>query len=300
MNGMLGRLAVLLLIAITSAACKGDDARASSDPAAVKAQQELIARREALAAQRKKLEDERDQIQVQIQEVEKNGGDTTNLTKQLTTITTQLETKNADMSEVISKIDRVVAQGDTTTREAAIAERERLAGVREAKFGEREAAVARREAAVAAREKETCSGGTTTIVQVPMPKSGSNYTRQDIDGLLVKAKEKMRAKGLLASDLGSGMTLEREALAAMKKDDFGAANLAATHLNLIVDNIKVDKQFVKTKHARLDALAKSIKSDPATESRLATELAAVVSEYNQGNPQAANKRLNEIAALLNK
>ena len=295
----------LLLVLTCLVACKGNgDADASTDPAALKAQQELISRREALVAQRKKLESERDKLDEEIKVITAKGGDASELTKKRAALDTEIQTQSSDLSSISNKIDQVVAQGDAAAgiagRESAMASRETRVASREAQFAERERSLAAREAALAQREKETCGAGsgTTTIVQVPMPKGGGNYSRRDVDPLLGRARTTMARKGLLSSDLGPAATLESEATNAMKADDWGKAYLAAAQLAATVDAIKIDRNFISAKTARLQSFVRSSKRDEATQQQLAKGLEEVMQQFGDGNFTAANKKLNQLWGVV--
>jgi hypothetical protein len=297
----------LLLVLACCFGCKGNgDAAASTDPAALKAQQELISRREALMAQRKKLEGERDKLDEEIKQVTAKGGDASELAKKRAALDTEIQTQSSDLSSISTKIDQVVAQGDAAAgmagRESSMAARETRVASREAQFAERERSLAAREAALAQREKETCGAGagTTTIVQVPMPKSGGSYSRRDIDPLLQRARTAMQRKGLLQSDLGPAANLESEAMAAVKNDELGKAYLAAAQLSATVEAIKIDRNFISAKTARLQAVVRSSKRDEATQQQLAKGLEEVMQRFGDGDFAQANKKLNQLWGVIGK
>jgi hypothetical protein len=295
-----------LLLVLCCLGCKGNgDASASTDPAALKAQQELISRREALVAQRKKLEGERDKLDEEIKQVTEKGGDASELTRKRAALDTEIQTQSSDLSSISTKIDQVVAQGDAAAgmagRESSMATRETRVASREAQFAERERALAAREAALAQREKETCSaGGATTIVQVPMPKSGGSYSRRDIDPLLQRARTAMQRKGLLHSDLGPAANLESEAMKAVKADELGKAYLAAAQLSATVEAIKIDRNFISAKTARLQAVVRSSKRDEATQQQLAKGLEEVMQRFGDGDFAQANRKLNQLWGVIGK
>jgi hypothetical protein len=136
-----------------------------------------------------------------------------------------------------------------------------------------------------------------TVVQVPAPK-GNNYTRRDIEPLLGKARSTMAKKGLLPSDLGPAAGLESEATAAMKSDDWGKAYLAAAQLAATVDAIKVDRNFIAVKTARLQNVVKSAKRDDALQQQLADGMRDVMQKFGDGDFASANKKLNGLWQLV--
>jgi hypothetical protein len=294
-------LSLTLVLVVT--ACKGKgDASAAPDPAAIKAQQELVERRDALMAQRKNLEGERDKIDEQIKQVTATGGDASELAKKRAALDSQIENQSSDLTSLTSKLDQVVARGDQAAgiaaREASMGSREKTVASREAQFSEREKAIAAREAALAIREKETCGAGVAPmIVQVAAPK-GSNYTKKDIEPLLGKARATMQKKGLVSSDLGPAAGLETESTNAMRDNDWGKAYLAAAQLAATVDAIKVDKNFIGAKAARLQAHIRSSKRDEATQQMLADGMKEIMQKFGDGDFNAANRKLNELAGKV--
>lgn len=295
---------LLLSFALCLAGCKskGEADAVGADPAALKAQQELVARRDALMNERKKLETERDQLDAKIKEVSAANGDTTELIKQREVIETKLETQTTDLTTISTKLDQAATGGNdavaVAAREAKVASREQTFAEREQRIAAREREIAQRERDLAQREKETCGGGGTTIVQVPMPKGGGSYSRRDIDPLLQRARNLMSSKGLLPSDLGPAAGLESEATTAMKNDDWGKAYLAAAQLAATVDAIKVDKNFISAKTARLQSHVKSTKRDEATQQKLAEGMKDVMQKFGDGEFAAANKKLNALWAAV--
>lgn len=297
---------VVLLIALFVAGCNSkSDASAAPDPAALKAQQDLIARRQALLAQRRKLEGERDRLDAEIEKATASGSDTTELVKQRVEVVHQIETQSSDLSSISSKLDQVVAQGDAAAGVAArlanklaeVADREASFTARERAIAQREAAIAQREATLAQREKETCGVAAPTILQVPTPRGGS-YARRDVDPLLSRARKLMARKGLLPSDLGPAARLESEATDAMKHDDWSKAYLAAAQLAATIEAIKIDRNFIAAKTARLKAAVNRSKRSDAVERQLADGMAGVMQRFGDGNFTAANAKLNQLWALV--
>jgi len=282
-------------------ACKDKSESSPADPAALKAQQELVARRDALMSQRKKLEGERDKLDEEIKQITAKGGDATELAKKRAALDNEIETSGSDLSSISTKIDQVVAQGGAAAglagREASMATREKQIASREATFTDRERSIAQREAALAQREKETCGAVAPMIMQVPAPK-GSNYTRRDIEPLLGRARATMTKKGLQPGDLGPAANLEGESTKAMRDNDWGKAYLAAAQLAATVDAIKVDRNFIGSKTARLQAIVRSSKRDEATQKQLADGMTDVMQKFGDGDFAAANRKLNQLWALV--
>jgi hypothetical protein len=150
---------------------------------------------------------------------------------------------------------------------------------------------------MAARWKDTCSSGAPVIIQ--QSGKGGNYTKRDVSDLIAKAKAGMSKKGLLGSDLpGPTQGLEGEASKAMNENDMSKAYFAAAQLAGTVDSITVNRPFIQAKMARVQAQIKSSKPDDATNQQLSGILAEVIQKFGDGDFAAANKRLNQLVAML--
>lgn len=302
------RIAGILVFVCLSAGllgCKNKgDADAAPDPEAVKAQQELIAKRDKLLEARKKLQTDKDKLDVEIKEIQAKGGDASEQLKKKAELETELESSNENLISLVnSKLDGLGKAADKTaqvaSREAEIASREKAVADREARIADREKALATRDAESAARWKESCSVGAPMIIQSAAPKDGK-YTNKDVSALIQKAKAVMNKKGLIGSDLGPAATLESEAGKALNENDMSKAYFAAAQLVATVDAIVVNRQFIQAKTARLSAQAKGMKLDEGTNKQVADGLGDVMQKYNDGDFSAANRRLNQLAAILAK
>jgi hypothetical protein len=296
---------VLVLMLAVSFGCKSkSDASASPDPEALKAQQELIARRDALMQARQTMESEIGKLDAEIATKKAANEPTADLEKRKSDLEAKLKGQDTDLTSLTSKIDQVVSQGGNAaalaTREAAMSTREKSVAQREREFAERERAIATREAALAQRERDTCGAAAPMIIQSAPPKGGS-YDKNDVSPILAKAKEQMRKKGILPSDLpGGAQDLENKATDAMGAKDWNKAYFAAQQLYAIVDSIKIDRLFIQAKMARLNRQVSSSKVDEDTNKQLVGILSDVAQKYNDGNFAAANARLNLLASQLNK
>ena len=279
--------------------CKNKgDADAASDPAAVKAQQDLIARRDALLKTRQQLQSDRDKLESEIKNVQAKGGDTAELIKKRSDLDTQIETSTSDLINMVnSKLDAMKQTGDKServaSREADVGSREKSLADREAKLIDREHEFVKLQGEAAQRWKETCTSGPAMIIQQTAPKGG-NYTKKDVSDMIGKAKAAMGKKGLLTSDLpGPAQGLEAEAGKALNDNDMSKAYFAAAQLAGNVEAIQINRGFIQAKHARLSAMVKDSK-DP----QLSSILSDVMQKYNDGDFAGANKRLNQLAAML--
>jgi hypothetical protein len=297
-------IVVLLCLVGIAAGCKGaSDASTAPDPAAVKAQQDLLRRRDALLEQRERLEGERQKVIEQIQQAEATGGDTKDLAKQRDDLTAQIDGRSAELGQMSDKISTLATKldsaADIAAREDKLAQREgKLAG-REATVGERERTIAVREERLAQREKETCSVGPPMIIQQAAPKANGKYGKADVQPLLARARAAMSKKGVLRGDLpGPAQGLEGESTQAMAEGDWGKAYFAASQLIATVDAVRIDRAFIQAKTSRLSNQVRASKVDEATNQQLSGVLLDVMQKYNDGSFAAANRRLNQLAALL--
>ena len=304
MRGLL--VTSLISLAVLLSACKGNgDASAAPDPEALKAQQDLIARRDALMQQKQTIESEVTKIDAEIATKKAANEDTTELEKRRTELVTKLQGNTTDLSGLSGKIDQFMTQGNSAvaiaSREASMGSREKGVAQREKEIADRERVLAQREAALAQREKETCGApAAPMIIQAPS-KGGGSYGKSDVQPLLTKAKDIMRKKGILTSDLPSGAeSLEKAATDAMGAGDWGKAFFAAQSLVQIVDGIKIDRLFIQGKMARMNKQVSASKVDEETNKQLLAALSEVTTKYNDGNYGAANTRLNALAQQLAK
>jgi hypothetical protein len=298
---------VILCLGFGLAGCKnkGDGGGGGTDPAALKAQQDLIARRDKLLAARKTLQDQRDKI-VEIKDIESKGGDASEQIKKRAELDTQLESSTSDLISMVNgKLEAIKQTGDKAAamagREAEVAARERLVAERESRIADRERAFASREVESAQRWKDTCNtGGAPLIIQQAAPKDGK-YTNKDVNALIQKAKTAMSKKGLINSDLpGPAQNLEGEASKALNENDMSKAYFAAAQLVATVDGLQINRDFIRAKIARMQGQVKSTKLDEQTNKELQDALGDVMNSYNNGDFVAANRRLNLLAGKLPK
>jgi DNA repair exonuclease SbcCD ATPase subunit len=302
------RIAGILLFLCLGAGfgCKNKgDADAAPDPEAVKAQQELIARRDKLLEARKKLQSDKEKLDAEIKEIQAKGGDASEQLKKKAELETELESQNESIISLVNaKLDGLGKAADKTAqvaaREAEVASREKAVAEREARIAERERLLAQRDSESAARWKESCAVGAPMIIQSAAPKDGK-YTTKDVSALIQKANALMTKKSLINSDLpGPAQTLESEAAKALDDNDMSKAYFAAAQLVATIEAITVNRQFIQAKTARLSAQAKGMKLDEATNKQVADGLGDVMQKYNDGDFGAANRRLNQLAAILAK
>ena len=284
--------------------CKGkDNADAAPDPAALKAQQELLARRDKLLEQRQKLEEKSTGLDVEIKQIEQQGGDASAKKKEKADIDSQLDNTSAtELQQLNAKLDTMKQSGDRSaqmaSREAEVANREAAVAQRERALADREKGLIQRDAEMAARWKDTCQASAAPVI-IQQPAKGGNYSKKDVSDLIARARAGMAKKGLLVADLpGPAQSLESEASKALNDNDTSKAYFVASQLVGMVDSIQINRPFIQAKMARVQAQIKSSKQDDATTQQLSGTLSQVIQNFGDGDFNAANKRLNQLVAML--
>ena len=303
---------LLFVVLVGGAACKSKTAGVDE-----KTQKDLAARRDILLATRKKLSDDKVKIEAEIKSVEASGGDASGLKKKLSDVTEQQsEMLAGQISELSAKVDGIARAGaggggggDAQSNAALQAEVTRLEGL----ITKLEAALRAGNAGgggggevdtkllaqmSALSEKCGNSSGPAVVVQAAAPK-GANYTRNEVEPLLSRARANMSKKGLMISDLpGQAQGLEGEATKAMADADWGRAYLAAAQLSGNVDAIKVDRDFVRNKMLRLNTRVSSAKLSESANAAMIAGLQEVSDKYTSGDFAAANRKINLMFASL--
>ncbi|MEP6865740.1 MAG: hypothetical protein ABJE66_34290, partial [Deltaproteobacteria bacterium] len=177
-------------------------------------------------------------------------------------------------------------------REAAVAARERA-------IADREKIEIVRDGEMAARWKDTCQASSTPVIIQQAPPKGGNYSKRDVSDLIARARSGMNRKGILVADLpGPAQSLESEASKALNDNDTSKAYFVASQLVGMVDSIQINRPFIQAKMARVQAQIKSSKQDEATTQQLSGILSQVIQNFGDGDFNAANKRLNQLVAML--
>jgi len=297
-------VAVVLALAVCASGCKSkSEGDAAPDPAALKAQQELLARRDKLLEKRQQLETQRTALETEIKEIEKQGGDPTDKKKQKADLDSQLDNSTAnELAQLNTKLDTIKTSGDRSaqiaSREAEVANREAMVANRERAIAEREKGLIQRDSEMAARWKDTCQASSAPVI-IQQPAKGGNYSKRDVSDLIARARAAMNKKGLLAADLPSpGPSLEGEASKALNENDTSKAYFVASQLVGMVDQIQVNRPFIQQKMTRVQNQIKATAQDDATKKQLDGILSQVIQNYGDGDFNAANKRLNQLVAML--
>jgi len=265
----------------------------------------VLSRREALAREREKVVADRAALEEKRKQGQPVEAEEQALAERETKLATEEKDFAAKLDTLISNYQQALASGgaggdEVVRREARVATREKDFARREQLIAGREASLADREASLAKRERETCSVGTTTIVQqVPAPEAGRRYTRRDVEPVLARARRHMADKGLLGSDLPAPVrALESEAAAAIGEGDYGKAKFAADQFLATVDSLKIDKGFIAAKIGRLNAAMKGKSVDDSARTQVDGLFRDATADYGDGKFAAANGKLNRIYGLI--
>jgi len=299
------RFVGFLLVLAVVAGCKNkNDADATPDPAALKAQQELLARRDKLLEQRQELQEKRAKVDAEIQQIEQQGGDPTAKKKEKADLESQLDNSTAtELQSLNTKLDTMKQTGDRSaqmaTREAEVAQRESTIAARERSVAEREKAIIQRDSDLAQRWKDSCAAASSAPVIIQAPAKGGNYSKKEVSDLIARARSAMAKKGILNADLpGPAQTLEDTAAKALADNNNDKAYFAASQLVGMVDTIQVNRPFIQAKMIRVQTQLKSGKQDDATTQQLSGILKEVIQNFGDGDFNAANKRLNQLVSQL--
>lgn len=309
---LLPTLMLMLATAVAGPACK--DKGGKKPPAVDRSlEQQLIARRDALLRNRDDLQAEKDKLAAERQRIAAEGGDTAEVDRKAAEIQSREAALSSEESQIVGQlmderqvlIEAAQSGADATARvafrEQSIAGREKSVATREDKVASREAALALRERQLAERERATCGAGapaTTTIIQTVDAK-GSKYGKRDVEPVLTKTRSLMGSRGILASDLPAPVReLEKEATDAMADADFGRAYLAAQQLWKTVSSLAIDRPFIQAKSARISALLKAKKVDPAVQQQVDGWFADATNQFVDADYKGANKKLNQIWGAL--
>lgn len=308
------RLAWLgVVVALATAGCKDKaDGKAQAATAVPdQADQDLLARRDALLQSREQLEEQKTQLQVQIDEAKKTGADTLELETQLAKLSSEQNANQDELLEVFKRqneaykiqLEALRGQGgsDRTEIAALTAQLQRRDG-QLADMEKKLVGLAGQLTDIRAdiqKQAETCStGGGTTIIQAGKT-SGSKYNKRDVEPLLTKARAVMSKRGIQMSDLPSYVgKLEKDATNAMASGDYNSAYFTATSFYEEVDKVKINKEFVAEKIARLNRAVKAKKLDDNVRKQVLDLFNKVGDKFNDGDHAGANRALNDILALI--
>jgi hypothetical protein len=288
----------------------------AEDDALKKSEADLLGQRGALQRERKKLTDARAEL---VDRRKQLGHDSTGQSaiddeeKKLADQESQLSSKedelNTKLDELLKQreglMQKVTAQvagaGNAdpleraARREKDVATREKDVASREKDVATREHDLADREAKQAKREKETCSA---QPVQIEVPK-GLKYSAKDVEPTYKKALKIMSERGILSADLPPGQErLVEETRESMKKGDYVRAKYDADALLAAVEAIRIDRNFISSKMARLAAAMRGKKLEGDQRKKVESLFQEATANYGDGKFPKANGEINTLFAML--
>jgi hypothetical protein len=313
------RFAALLLLA---AGCghKVDVAPINNEAAGLeKNEGELIGRRGALQRERSKITEARKELserrtqlghdsagQAALDEEDKKlSAREADLLKEESSVNDRFDQLLKARAELIQRATQSVqgASGPdplerAAHREAGVAEREKVVARREADVASREQTLASREQAQARREKDTCGAVAAAPIKIEVPK-GAKYGAHDVEPVYKKALKTMSDRGILPADLppGTGKLID-ETRDAMKAGDYVRAKVSADQLLSVVEEIKVDRNFISAKMARLASAMRGKKLEGEGRKSVETLFQEATANYGDGRFSDANSKINKLFAML--
>jgi hypothetical protein len=293
---------------------------AAEDAELKKSQDDLVIERGALQRERKRLLDARAEIvdrrkqlghdsvgQAALDEEDKKlVDDEKKLEQREAELAAKLDKLLEQRGELVKKATTVVATAPgadplerAAKRESSVAEREKAIAQRERELAQREKELAEREARQAKRERDVCGG--TTVVQAPateLPK-GLKYAAKDVEPTYKKALKLMQERGILDADLPPGaQRLVEETREAMRKADYVRAKYDAESLLAAVEDIKIDRNFISAKMARLSAAMRGKKLEGEPRKTVEQLFQQATANYGDGKFPQANAQINRLFSML--
>ncbi len=314
---------LLLALLVAGAGCKGQPADVtpitSADESMRKNETELLSEQGALQRERKKITEARAELverrqqlghdstgQAAIDEEERKlSARESELTEQESKVSSKLDELLKMRGDLVRKATQVVATAPgadplerAARREQVVATREKDVAVRERDLSQREKDLAEREARLARREKDTCGAATVVPSKIELPK-GLHYTQKDVEPVYKKALKLMQERGLLTSDLPPGSSkLVDDTRDAMKKGDYVRAKYDADQLLATIEEIKIDRNFISAKMARLSAAMHGKKLEGGDRKTVEDLFQEATANYGDGKFPQANTKINRLFALL--
>jgi hypothetical protein len=281
-------------------------------------EQDLLGRRGLLQRERSQISDARKELserraqlghdsagQAALDEEDKK------LTEREGNLSKQATDLDQKVDELIKKHDELVQRATQTVqgasggdplehaakREQSVAEREKGIAHREAEVAERERVLADREKAEAKREKDTCSAQ-VVVAPAELPK-GLKYSAHDVEPVYRKALKLMQERGILPADLPAGSDkLVGETRDTMKAADYVRAKYSADQLLATVEAIKIDRNFISVKMARLAAAMRGKKLEGDSRHSVEGLFQDATANYGDGRFTDANGKINKLFAML--
>lgn len=218
-----------------------------------------------------------------------------------------------DKNKLLERISRMTAtKGGLTIeqREQMIAQREKDVSIREKDVAAREARAAGREAEAGRRLEDLTkqiadlqAGGGLGVTKTVVVSGGGGAAataanKVTVDKARRTAKARMDQKGILLEDLpAASRTLWQNAVKAQEEKDYASALESFSEVDAVVAGIVVNGDFVKAKMGRVNRDAAK-QSDEAAQKQINGLLAEVSDAMTEGRYDRANRKINQIVALL--
>lgn len=334
--GGLGLATVLML----GAGCKDDEADAPSDGVEdltivveadksriLQEEQDLQEKRSTVEQERERLSKERSDVEQKLASLSKKDkkqrdeleGEQKRLadeerrmrerSKSFESERSKLEDEKTKLLDRISKMTATKGGLTIEQREQLIAQREKDVAARERAVAERERGLAHREGEVTKRLAEATRaigdlqgmGGITKTVVVNQASAPSNapaqVTRAAVQKLQRQVRSSMDQKGLLMDDLPpAAKDAYKSANDAINSKDYASAYESLSEVQSMIESVQINQAFVSAKMSRLNRLAEK-KSLDQTGKQLLNDISDAA---NDGRYDRANRKINQVWALINK
>lgn len=290
----------------------------AADETLSKSEAELLSQRGALQRERKKLTEARAELVDRRKQLGHDSAGQAALDEAERKLITQESDLQSKESEINAKLDALLKQRGELVKQAAavvqsapgadpleraakreqgVAQREKELAQREREVAQREKELAEREARQARREKEMCGAvAAAPVIEVP---KGLKYSARDVEPVYKKALKLMQEKGLLAADLPPvAARLVDQTRETMKKGDFVRAKYDADALLAAVEDVKIDRNFISAKMARLASAMRGHKLGGDKRKRVEDLFQEATANYGDGKFPLANGKINTLFSML--
>lgn len=134
----------------------------------------------------------------------------------------------------------------------------------------------------------------------PTPnRTGAPVKRSLVNKRYRMARSKLHKKGLLMEDLPASYQGHNAAIRkALKNGDTALANELVSQLLQAIKQVKIDATFINAKLSRISSRMQRSKLDSTRKKKVTTLFQATTRDVTDGKFIRANRKLNELAALL--
>ena len=217
----------------------------------------------------------------------------------------KLEEEKSKLLERIGEVMQTKGGLTMEQREQAMAQREREVALREKDVGRRESEAAhglQEIAKLVEQLREEIASNKTSRLAPTAAAPVATVSRAAVLRLQHQVRQKMDTRGILPDDLPTTQrSLDSSAAGAITSHDFATAQDALTQLSQAIDGIIVNHTFVQAKMARINRQFEEKKRtawDESQKKRVQGLLAEASDSFSDGRYDRANKKINQIYALL--